>query len=277
MLAELISNSARENYYVNTMDLSRHDITTRREGEIRDISGHGVLDAIKRGSIWILLLNPEQANPRYGELVREIYDEIADTVPGFKTDLSKMSILVSSPNIQVYYHCDVPGQTLWQVRGNKNVYVYPNEPPYLRQPDLEKIVLNEAHEISLPYDPAFDDAATVFDLQPGQMLHWPLNCPHRIVNGDCVNVSFTTEHFTPDVRRSFVVNYANGILRRELGWDQLSQTTQGLSYWAKYGVAGAYKLTGRQRVRRQSFKVDFKVDPTAPRGIADIPSYEFRK
>lgn len=276
-LARLIDQSDRENYYVNTMDVDAHDVSTRREGETGDISGERALEALAKGHIWYLLMQPEKVDPRYGELVESIYDEIAEYVPGFDVSMKKLSILVSSPKVQVYYHCDIPGQSLWQIRGSKKVYVYPNREPYLDQPSLEKIVMNEAHEISMPYKPEFDEAATVYDLQPGKMLHWPLNAPHRIVNNDCVNVSFTTEHFTADIKRKFVVNKANGILRHRLGLSPRSQKTDGLGYWAKYGLAGAYKVSGLQKQRRQSFKVDFTVDPEAPRGVRTIDGYEFQK
>jgi hypothetical protein len=220
-------------------------------------------------------LKPHKAEPAYADLLRDIYTEMEGAVPSLSTDFRKMTVLISSPNVQVYYHCDIPGQTLWQVRGQKRVYVYPSKEPFLNQAALEKIALGEAHEISLPYDPAFDDAAVVYDLKPGQMLHWPLNAPHRIVNGDCVNVSFTTEHFSPSGRRTFYVNYANGVLRNRLGLKRLSQHIDGPSYWAKFGVAAAYKLTGSQRRRRKTLQVDFAVDPRAPHGVRNIPSYEY--
>ena len=276
-LARIFDNLGREDYYVNTMDVNAHNVRSRREGEITGLSGEAVMDAVKNGQIWILLLHPEKAGPQYRELLREIYAEIAHRQPGFRPHLEKMTILISSPNIQVYYHCDIPGQTLWQVRGNKKVYVYPNRPPFLDQASLERIALGEAHEISLPYQPSFDKQATIYDLQPGQWLHWPLNAPHRIVNGDCVNVSFTTEHFTRAIRRTYFVNYANGVLRHRLGWTPRSQNIGGLTYWAKFGLAAAYKLSGHQNKRRKILNVDFRVDPTAPRGVHTIPGYELRR
>jgi hypothetical protein len=276
-LAKLIENSARENYYVNTMDINAHNVRTRREGETGDISGEDALRAVANGHIWYLLMHPERVDPRYGEALEAIYDEIASHVPGFRVSMKKMSILVSSPKVQVYYHCDVPGQSLWQIRGGKKVYVYPNREPYIDRPSLEKIVMNEAHEISMPYQPEFDEGAIVYDLQPGYMLHWPLNAPHRIVNNDCVNVSFTTEHMTESIRRTFIVNKANGILRHRLGLNPRSQRTDGLGYWAKYGLAGAYSVSGMQKKRRQTFKVDFTVDPEAPDGVRAIPAHVFQK
>jgi len=276
-LARLIESMGRGDYYVNTMDITRHDGRSRREGEIRGLSGAEVLDAVQNGRIWILLLYPHKADSGYSQLLDAIYDEVGQQIPGFVATHRKMTILISSPQIQVYYHCDIPGQTLWQVRGRKRVYVYPNREPFLNQACLEKIALGEAHEISLPYEERFDAEAVTYNLEPGQMLHWPLNAPHRIVNHDCVNVSFTTEHFTIPIRRMFYVNYANGILRHRLGWRRLEQRTSGPGYWVKLGLAAAYKLAGGQKKHRKTLKVDFAVDPKAPDGVRTIPAHEFRR
>jgi hypothetical protein len=276
-LERLLESVERPNYYVNTMDVTAQNLRSRREGEIRDLSGAQVLEAVRNGQIWILLLKPDDAEPGYRKIVRDIYDEIAAKQPGFRSAFEKITILISSPRIQVYYHCDVPGQSLWQVRGRKTVYVYPNREPFLEQPALEKIVLGEAHEISLSYDAGFDQHATVFELQPGQMLHWPLNAPHRISNGDCVNVSFTTEHFTPDIRRMYHVNFANGVLRQRFGLSNLQQEIRGGAYWGKLGLSLAYRATGMHKRRRKRLAVDFRVDPSAPRGVRDIPAYQFQE
>ncbi len=284
-LAELIEAAPEGTYHVNTMDPQTHDPRTRREGTIDGLSGHEVIEAVKRGTIWILLQNPGETNSAYAELLTEIYDELHDRVPGLETFKQKMSLLISSPKVQVYYHCDVPGQTLWQVRGTKRVYVYPNRAPFLPQAALERIVLGEAHEISLAYEPWFDDYAQVIDLKPGHMAHWPLNCPHRIVNDDCLNVSFTTEHWTEMLRDAYAVNYANGILRKGLKsglgarFDEapLSQSTHGVSKWGKMGVAAAAKFSGLQKRNETPFHIDFKVDPAAPHSVRDIDAYDLRK
>ncbi len=276
-LARLIERTPRHSYHVNTMDVTTHDPRTRREGVIEGLSGAEALEAVRKGHIWILLQQPHEIEDGYADVLRSIYAELEERVPRFKSYNRKMSILISSPKVQVYYHADVPGQTLWQVRGVKRVYVYPNIPPFLPQPNIEKIVLGEAHEISLPYQPWFDEYAQVTDLEPGRMLHWPLNCPHRIVNADCLNVSFTTEHMTDELRNAYAVNYANGILRRRLGVRTLSRPASGPGLYARLGLAAVHKQLGLQGHRRSGFRIDFKVDPAAPFGVRSIQAFELRK
>lgn len=275
-LAALIEQLPRDSYHVNTMDPLTHDPRTRREGEIVGLSGAEVLESVRNGRIWILIQNPGRVDPGFNAMLADIYGEIDERV-GIRSYKHKMSILISSPKVQVYYHADVPGQTLWQVRGVKKVYAYPNSAPFLPPDRMEKIVLGEAHEISLDYQGWFDDYAEVVDLEPGRMLHWPLNCPHRIVNHDLLNISFTTEHWTDDLRNQYLVKFANGLIRRYRPGARLSQSTDGLAALGKFGLAAFVKKAGLQKARRRPFLIDFQVDPRAPLGVRDIDAVAVRK
>ena len=170
-LVQLIETVDRADYQVNTMDVTKHDLKSRREGEIRDVSGRDVLAAVKNGHIWILLLHPQDRDPRYAELLQRIFSEFERAVPGFKPYKLNMAILISSPNVQVYYHCDIPGQMLWQIQGSKRIYIYPNDDPFLDQSCLERITLGESNEFELPYQQSFDQQSVVYNLKPGQKLH----------------------------------------------------------------------------------------------------------
>lgn len=243
-----------------------------REGEIGARSGLEVIEAIRRGRMWINLRSVGRFDARYAELTERIFAELEARVPGLRTFRHTLGILISSPGAQVYYHADVTGQSLWQIRGRKRVYLYPAAEPFLPPEALEGIVLKETEE-DLPYEPWFDDHALALDLEPGEMLTMPLNAPHRVVNHDCLNVSFTTEHWTPAIRRSYAVNYANGVLRRRLGWRPRSRATEGLSVYPKAALALAWKTAGFQRGRTYDRVIRFRVDPGAAGGCVDIPAY----
>jgi hypothetical protein len=96
-----------------------------------------------------------------------------------------------------------------------------------------------------------------------------------------LNVSFTTEHWTHDLRARYAVNYANGLLRplsRHLRDHPFSQKTQGPSSWAKLLLAGAHKAwRGRSSRGRLPLTVDFRVDPASAEGFRSITPYEIRK
>jgi len=269
-LADLIESASRSDYHVSTMDPQSHDPRSRREGVIEGLSGLEVVDAVRKGNIWVNLRNVESLSEAHREIMMQIYSELDSHFDGFNSFNQQMTILISSPNVRVGFHCDVPGQTLWQVRGSKRVWVYPVAAPYLPQNSLENILLGEAHEVSLDYTPEFDSSAEVIDLEPGKMLTWAHNAPHRVVNHDCLNVSVTTEHWTPALRSRHAVNVANGLLRKKLGLTSLSQNTRSASFYPKLSLAAAYKLSGLKKKNRHETQIDFRVDPNSPGGYSDI-------
>jgi hypothetical protein len=269
-LAALIEKTPREACHVNYSQKTPGNPPKRREGRIGDLNGHQVIEAIRHGNIWLNLTAPARTDPAYGALVESIYAEFAQRVPGFVSYKRNLTILISSPNVSVKYHADVPGQSLWQVRGTKKVYVYPARAPFISQPALEKLILGQLHETDMPFEPWFDDYAETYDLEAGRMLHWPLNGPHRVVNKDMLNVSFTTEHWTDELRAQYAVNYANGVLRNSFGVKRLSQETVGIGALMKLAFAGAVKFSPLNPQKKKVYTIDFQVDPDAPEGIRDI-------
>lgn len=276
-LARLIESAPRTHYHANTMDTTTHDPSTRREGEIDGANGMEVLEAVRRGRIWLMVQRLDEMGGEYAELMRDMYGDLEAHVPGLKTFRRQMNILISSPGVQVYYHADAPGQMLWQIRGSKRVHLYPAAPPFLPQDRLEKIVLGDVHEISLDYQPWFEDYADVVTLEPGRMLHWSLNRPHRIVNEDVLNVSITTEHFTKSLRSQYLVNYANGLVHIVRPGARLSQSVDGPVAWAKFGLAAFFKLSRLKKAQKRSITVDFAIDPNGRHGVRDVPARQVWK
>ena len=272
-LAELIQRYPVEHYAL--VHVSQRGDAKRiwREGEIGDLTGREVIDWIAAGRMWLNLRNVKQVDKRYGDLLDGIFEELRGRVPGFETFNRGMGILISSPNASVPYHCDLPGQSLWQIMGSKRLYLYPAEEPYLPQAELEKIALYGI-EVDMGYDPEYDRAAMVVDLQPGQMMTWPLNAPHRVENHDCLNVSVTTEHWTDEIRRQQMVSVANGVLRNVFHVTPGSRNVEGPGFYAKAMLQAAWRRSPwLKRERRKRRPIDFRLGRTAPGMIVDIPQY----
>jgi hypothetical protein len=277
-LERLIEATPREHFHVNTM--ARHETDPRkwREGDMSGLTGRDVMAAVRQGNIWVHLQRVHEAFDEYGECLDKLFADIERHVPRFRSYKRSMSVLISSPNMNVALHSDVPGQSLWQVRGRKRVWVYPPRAPYLPQDKIEKIVLQRGADTDLPYDPSYEAAAESFELEAGDWTSWPLNSPHRVRNADCVNVSFTTEHWTDELRNAYAVNYANGLLRPYLGGRDLSQETRGPAFWGKFALAAAHK--GWRKLARKTrvpMIIDFRVDPQAAQGFSDVAPYEIMK
>ena len=62
---------------------------------------------------------------------------------------------------------------------------------------LESIFLNEVEEDKLAYDESWDETGKYYDMDPGDVLSWPMNAPHRVDNLEGLNVSLTSEFLHP--------------------------------------------------------------------------------
>lgn len=270
-LADLIDGYPREHYALVEMGAQGSSRRLWREGDIGRLSGRQVIEAIRNGRMWLNLRNVGKLDKRYGAVLDQMFTEIRDNVGGYETYNRTSGILISSPNAQVYYHIDLPGQSLAQIHGRKRVYVYPPEPPFLTPEQVEHIALYEV-EVDIPYEKQWDEQAAVFEIEGGDMLHWKLNAPHRVENLDCLNVSMTTEYWTEDVRRNQMINMANGILRHRLGLNPRSRATSGPGFWAKAALQAAVRRAGLlQKARKSRRPVEFTLDAEHPGRVVDLP------
>ena len=273
-LARLIEGYPRKKYDFNHMNAQGSDRRGWVEGELGDCRGEHALEAVREGRMWLNLRFVNEVDPRYGELLADIFKELAELVPDMRdTFRHKMGILISSPGAQVYYHTDIPGQGLWQLRGSKRVYVYPNYAPFLTEEGLTNVITGAGND-DIRYETWFDDYAHVVDLEPGEMVHWPLNAPHRVENHDVLNVSVTTEHWTTDIRRYYAVRYANGFLNRTLGMKLPEARIKGPAFYPKAALAVAgKKLLPRGAVNKRTYMVEFKLGPKSDNYMTPITPY----
>lgn len=267
-LVSLLDRYPRDKLGVFTMGEDPVDWGSWRRGEAGDLSGQELLDAAKAGRIWLNLRKTNDYLPDYAELEREIFAEKEAEVPGLRTFKRDLGMLISSANAQVFYHLDVPLVSLWQLRGRKTVWLYPVADPYIGEPQLERIVLKETAE-QFAYDPAWDAGATAFEMEPGVMVTWPQNAPHRIENGPMLNVSLSIEFMTPPAVMRANVLYANGVLRKTGARPRL-QAAPHPAALAKIALARGVKASGLSKTFQKNLASTFRVDPAAPNAIAPL-------
>ncbi len=184
-----------------------------RTGSRGEASGKAVMQAIRDGHVWINLRRADLHYPALGDRVRSAFEEMSGLAPGFKPVNVYGQLIVSSPATKVPYHADPPGVVLFHLRGRKRIWLYPANETYAPQDCMELICMKSAVE-DLPYARSHDAAATVFDLEPGQAVSWPLHAPHRIENQGTLNVSFSADYQTWPSRRLNGAMVASGVLRR---------------------------------------------------------------
>ncbi len=272
-LAELIERYPREYYMINTMT-AQGDEPEWRSGEINNISGDKVLQALTDGRIWLALRRFDIVCPEYDELVHQAFAEMESLQPGLKTFKHKSTMLISSPGARVLYHADIPYVCLFHVRGRKKLWLYDaNNKTHLPDQTLEGVVLRETEE-EIGYDEAWDQEADAVVLEPGKALSWQLNAPHRVDNLDGLNVSITTDYFTPYAQKKYGVYYANGVMRRKFGMSPKSTNVDSLGAYAKCAAALAFKKAGVMKSSEREMISTFRLDPENIGQIIDIPQAE---
>lgn len=239
-LAEVLDRYPRDQLGVYTMGDDPEDHGTWRRGTAEGVSGRELLGMVRGGRVWLNLRAANTHLPEYQALSDEIFADKERHVRGLKTFKRDVGLLISSGSVQVFYHFDVPLVSLWQVRGGKRVWVYPPKPPFVTDAQLEAVVLREQAE-QIPYNRAWDAHAQVFDLDPGAMVTWRQNAPHRVENQGELSVSLSIEFMTPAAAVRANEIYANGVLRRRLGWTARVSDRPTLAAFGKLALARAVK------------------------------------
>ena len=242
------------------------------EGLTDGLSPEEILAALKKGRLWLNMRKILDHQPEAAAAINRLYDDLEAACPGFTATRRSANVLVSSPGAMVYYHIDVPQNILWHVSGEKRVWAYPQRLEDTPQEELEAIVAVKKAE-DAGYDPEWDDDAFAVDLKPGEWITWPQHTPHRVENRVGLNISVSTEHYSPRAFRYVRAHRANRMLKDRFGLKLTNTDTSGPAYAAK---AAAY-LAGRavqEYVTKDRnlyhYPKTFRVDPTAPLATVEL-------
>ena len=273
-LAALIERHRAELTDFCTMGEDPSDRDSWRAGAAKGLDGATVLDAVRRGKLWINLREGMNQDAVYRPLFDGVLRQLTQLNPGFRPLRAYGNILISSPGAQVFYHSDVSETFLLHVKGLKRFRVYPARAPWVSDKALESVLhLNQTEDI--PYDPAWDADADTIDLEPGDAAMWPLHAPHRVENIDGLNVSCAFEVVTRESMLKNAVLHANGALR-QLGWTPRSTKATGAEAYAKLALSKGWKAGEKlarlvgvgPRVMPKS-ATTFDIDPEAAASYRD--------
>jgi len=254
-----------------TMGYNPEDYTEWNAVHIADSSGKEILEAVKKGRFWINIINIDKSSKEYRDIIENIYLKLRLNCPHLKTAKPAYSALIlSSPGIQVYYHLDAEANMLWHFRGRKKVWVYPRGEKFSPQIELEKVVAHEGDE-ELSYQKEFDDHATSFEIEGGDVMSWPMHSPHRVENLT-FNVSLTTSYSSKEGRRLIGVHSANYFILRKLGFNTPSFQRDGLIPSLKsysFYILNKLKLI-KHGQRTAHYSTNLKLDHTADSGMVTL-------
>lgn len=272
-LVRLIDSHPREFCNVSAMGHDRCKYEWG-EGDTTGLNGEQLLQALQTGRLWLNIRRLERFQPELWSVVEELYASLEEKCPDFQTTKRSGNLLISSPTAFVYYHLDVPQNILWHIRGRKRVWVYPVEERFVASDVLEETVAGQRVE-DLPYRPELDDGAQVFDMEPGDVVTWPQNSPHRVDNVEGLNVSLSTEHYTAAQLRYVRVCRANQLLKRAFNIPCRSKKTRGFAYALKstafLGCRTLQKVF-RRKEPYMEYPQTFRVDLNEPDCIRPLQS-----
>ncbi len=216
-LARLIDEQPRDRFDVLTMRRNPPGGERWTAGEAGGLSGAEILQAVKTGALWVSCRKAMELHPRYKPAFRQAMAEYSAEV-GQPILSASASILISGPQMGIFFHADAADTMLWHMRGTKTMLVYPATDDFISERAMEAILLKETLS-DAPYEEAMDAHAERVVFQPGDAAAWPLHGPHRVINGDSLNVSVSVEYTTPRSARTNGAFYTKGWLRRRVGLD----------------------------------------------------------
>lgn len=270
-LAELLDKHPRN--FLDVCTLGDHPIfdSKFRTGDADGVDGKTLIKAVKSGSIWMNLRKAMNMHPEYKAVLDNMYGEL-ESISGRKAISPKGGILISSTTAKVPYHFDATETILWHVRGHKQMILYPQLPEFLADEDYETLMYSR-HEDYLPYNSEMDASATIFDLHDDEMMTWPLNAPHRVVNKSYC-VSITTEYTTAESTLKNSVMYTNAVLRHKFGRNPSWQNAGKKEKYVKAFAGKIMRKLGVLEHMEPEDLVSFKLRPDVPGFIEDVTPYQ---
>jgi hypothetical protein len=235
-LARVLPSSSVE-YNAGNLAVNQDPNQTPRNG----LSAEETIRRIQECRSWMVLKNIEQ-DADYRGLLHGCLSEIEDRCHPYGRGICHREgfIFISSPGSVTPYHMDPECNFLLQIRGNKQVSLFDGDDrSLLGEEELERFYAG-AHR-NLTFADEYQNKAHLFEMGPGDGLHFPVTWPHWVKVYDEVSISFSITFRTRATERRELLYQVNHALRQR----GLRPTPVGLSSWRD-----AMKFNGYRAIRR---------------------------
>ena len=179
-----------------------------------ELSIEETIRQIEHCGSWMVIRFVEQ-DPAYRELLNQCLDEIQPLCERVSPGMFRREgfVFISSPGSVTPFHADPEHNFLLQIRGKKTANLFDvADRSIVSEEVLEKYLCGAPFKS--PFKDEHQEKAFVFDLRPGDGLHFPLNWPHWVKNGDEVSISFSITFRTQESERREIVYKVNNYLRK---------------------------------------------------------------
>jgi hypothetical protein len=164
---------------------------------------------------WIKLTSVNEVDLDYDAIRRQAIEELSEFTGLSPAEItwSHMTIFISSPGIVTPFHNDAEQNFLLQLRGSKDVCLYPQDDPFLvPQEALENLYKGDG--LAARYREEFAKLGTQYHLEPGLGVHHPALAPHTVKNGPQVSVSAAIAFTTLAMDDRARIHQVNWLFRR---------------------------------------------------------------
>lgn len=199
-----------------------------------------VMERIDCAGAWVILKHAE-LDPQYMVLMQTIMSDIQSLAGRDLKNQTKnleAQIMLTSPGRITPYHLDNECNVLFQIRGEKDIFVFDQtDREILTEVELERFWVGDWN--AGEYKARCQDKAHAFRLAPGKAVHIPVNAPHWVKNDANVSVSLSinfewTDETVPNVHRANYFLRRLGIRPRPPGQSKLSDATKRAVIAATY-------------------------------------------
>jgi len=175
------------------VEYNRGDLPVGQRPDQTPGNGLGIAETIRsieENGSWMVLKNVER-DPTCAAKLEECLGDLENPIAPASGEMFRKEafIFISSPNSVTPFHMDPEHNILMQIRGTKQMRVYPREGILTAQ--IHEAYHSKAGHRNLPYESSFDEGSTLFDLAPGDAVHVPVKAPHWVKNGPDVSISFS--------------------------------------------------------------------------------------
>jgi hypothetical protein len=196
-----------------------------RQGQLAEIVG-----CIEQGGVWLKMSSLHELDPEYEQLRATFVAELEELMKLRLRDeisWSGLSVFVASPDMVTPYHFDHDVNFLFQIQGEKDVYLFDQEDRFvLTEQEIEQFYRGRAFAGLLRDETR--DLGKKYRLVPGIAVHQPPLAPHLICNADNVSVSVSIWFALRSLDRRAKIYQANACLR-QFGWRPAPPGVSGLS------------------------------------------------
>jgi hypothetical protein len=173
------------------------------------------IEQIGENGKWVALHYIDEMDPEFSELFDFLLADVEEiTHRPIRSEMTwgGLSVFLSAPGLAVPYHFDHETNFLMQIRGEKEVRLYPREFGTLTAPEIEDFYRH--NPVAGIYRDELAHAGKAWTLRPGIGVHHPPLAPHRIQNGKDVSVSLSLYYSMPEMEERGHVYQANYCMRK---------------------------------------------------------------